>query len=108
MHSEFLFDLKVGQSSCQITQQLYCRVRPSELSESETVTFQRNKQKSSSNVLSWYGTRYYIAACPEPVKIPSTHTSFSREKYEDFRIYFVWTSDLPMRAACIIEFIFFV
>jgi hypothetical protein len=45
---------------------------------------------------------------PEPVKIQSTHTSFPRGKYEDFRIYFVWISDVPMRAACIIYFIFLV
>jgi hypothetical protein len=45
---------------------------------------------------------------PELVKIQSTHTSFSRGKYEDLRIYFVWTSNVPMRAACIIDFIFLV
>jgi hypothetical protein len=45
---------------------------------------------------------------PEPVKIQSIHTSFSSGKYEDFRIYFVWTSDVPMRAACINDFIFLV
>jgi len=45
---------------------------------------------------------------PEPVKIQSTHTSFSRGKYEDFRIRFVLTSDIHMRAACIINFIFLV
>ena len=35
-----------------------------------------------------------VKQLPEPVKIQSTHTSFSRGKYEDFRIYFVWTSDV--------------
>jgi hypothetical protein len=118
LHSEFHFDIKVGQSSCQITKQLTCKARLSELSESETATFQRNQWKCRSNILSLYGIRYFIAAFrkkksavkqfPAPVKIQPTLISFSRGRYEDFRTFFVWTSEVPMRAACIIDFIFLV
>ena len=45
---------------------------------------------------------------PERVTIQFTHASFPRRKYEDFRIYFIWISEVPMRAACIIDFIFLV
>jgi hypothetical protein len=114
MHSEFRFDLKVRKSSYQINSS--CTVKRVHLSSLKA-------KPSPSNVISGNVVQTFslgmeldtslpraeksaVKQLPEPVKIQSTHTSFSRGKYEDFRIRFVWTYNIHVRAASIINFIF--